>query len=122
MLTQKSASRKGSAFLVWRVESCTEGNGGAEMSTEPCSSVLKNKSPVLKSQAFECGTFVLAWDYSAVTMSAVLARVNLIKSAGASSIWRPIFPALTVTVLSARTDSSITVGKAFFIPTGEQPP
>ena len=56
MLTQKSASRKGSAFLVWRVENRTEGNGGAEMSTEPCSSVLKNKSPILKSQAFERGT------------------------------------------------------------------
>ena len=56
MLTQKSASRKGSAFLVWRVENRTEGNGVAEMSTEPCSSVLKNKSPMLKSQAFERGT------------------------------------------------------------------
>ena len=56
MLTQKSASRKGSAFLVWGVENRTEGNGVAEMSTEPCSSVLKNKSPVLKSQAFEYGT------------------------------------------------------------------
>lgn len=56
MLTQKSASRKGSAFLVWRVENRTEGNGVAEMSTELCSSVLKNKSPMLKSQAFERGT------------------------------------------------------------------
>ena len=56
MLTQKSASRKGSAFLVWRVENRTEGNGVAEMSTESCSSVLKNKSPMLKSQAFERGT------------------------------------------------------------------
>ncbi len=52
----KSASLEGSAFLVWRVECRTEGNGCAEMSTEPCSSVLKNKSPVLKSQAFEYGT------------------------------------------------------------------
>lgn len=49
----KSASLEGSAFLVWRVERRTEGKAllrcGTGMSTEACSSVLKNKSPVLKS-------------------------------------------------------------------------
>ena len=55
MLTQKSASRKGRAFLVWRVENRTEGNGVAEMSTEPCSSVLKTKVPCSKAKLLSAG-------------------------------------------------------------------
>ena len=55
-------------------------------------------------------------------ISEVFARVRRIKSSGASSICLPILPALTVTVLSTSTDSSITVGNAFFIPRGEHPP
>lgn len=60
MLTQKALPLREALFLVWRVECRTEGKAllrcGTGMSTEACSSVLKNKSPVLKSQAFEYGT------------------------------------------------------------------
>ena len=45
-----------------------------------------------------------------------------IRWVGLSSIWRPIFPALTIMVSRDRQEESSTVRYAFFMPTGEQPP
>ena len=55
-------------------------------------------------------------------MAAVEPRTRARRSAGASSTWVPIFPALTMMVGQARALSSRVVRKAFFIPMGEQPP
>ena len=42
--------------------------------------------------------------------------------AGSTSTWWPIFPAETQMVSKSATVSWKTVGKRYFMPTGEQPP
>jgi hypothetical protein len=56
-------------------------------------------------------------------MAATVARVTVMRSAGASSISRPRRPALqNIVVPSASADSSSTVGSLRRWPTGEMPP
>ena len=50
------------------------------------------------------------------------ARARPARSAGDSSTWKPIFPALTTMASRPWALSSMTVLNCFFIPTGEQPP
>lgn len=59
---------------------------------------------------------------SPAVSGAVFARITPSRSAGASWIWVPIFPPLTITVGWSSTLSSNTVTNCFFIPTGLHPP
>ena len=60
--------------------------------------------------------------YPSTIKSAADAPTRAMRPAGFTSTWKPTFPADTHMVSSARQLSWNTVGKRFFIPTGEQPP
>ena len=55
-------------------------------------------------------------------MAAYFAPVTASRSAGASSTWAPMRPALTMMVSLSSAEASTTVTKGFFMPTGLQPP
>ena len=75
------------------------------------------------SQGACCGKTAVAEQQTPyTTISAGVMRATVMRSAGASSIWKPTLPALTKILSSVGAVSWMNVGKGFFMPMGEQPP